>query len=261
MKRTVTAILCLILTLGAFTSCAGCGKHPTDPAAKGHDFLPQWSTNATHHWHDCSEKTCTAQIDRAEHTWGEPTLLKEATFQESGELKYVCTVCQRSKIDTVDFEGFEDSFWADLAKASNYKNFMLSEDTTVGDTYASATYRFTDDAVYLTSVNVESSETSTEEVGEATANRLRSYYTEFLGTVIGLGQKCDFVLISRTFSSSETFDVTIDGKACKISELNIELDEDLKVRRLIFVLTDADGVATKYECSLSEYGTTSKPAN
>ena len=259
MKRTITAILCLILTLGAFTSCSGCGKHPTDPAAKGHDFLPQWSTNATHHWHDCSDKTCTAQIDRAEHTWGEATLVKEATIDSDGELKSVCTVCQRSKIEYVEFKGFDASFWTDLAKASNYENYTLSESTITGDVYASALYYFTADKVYLTSVNVDTSEMTTEEVGEATAERLRSYYTNFLGTVIELGQKCEYVLISRSFASSESFDVTVDGKAYKISELKIELDDDLKVTKLDFVMTDAENSAVKYDYSFSAYGTTAKP--
>ena len=259
MKRTVTAILCLILTLGAFTSCAGCGKHPTDPAAKGHDYLPQWSTNATHHWHACSDKTCTAQIDRAEHTWGEATLVKEATIDSDGELKSVCTVCQRSKIEYVEFKNFESSFWADLAKASNYENYTLEENTTVGEVYASAIYSFTAETVYFTNVDVNSSEMTTEEVGEATAERLRSCYTSLFGTLIVLGEKCEFFPISRGFTSEETFDVTIDGKACKVSELMIELNEDHKVRKLAFVLTDAENNTTKYEINLRNYGTTVKP--
>jgi hypothetical protein len=259
MKRILTSILCLILVL-SFTSCAGCGKHPTDPAAKGHDYLDQWSTNATHHWHDCSDKTCTAQIDRAEHTWGEATLVKEATFKEAGELKYVCTVCQRSKIETVDFKGFDASFWADLCKAENFANVTLSENTTVAEVYASAIYYFTTEAVYLTSVNVDTSETTTEEVGEATAARLRSYYADFLATVIALGEKCEYIPISKSLSSSETFDVTVDGGAYKITELKIELDDSLKVSHLQFVMTNDRG-ATQYDISLSAYGTTKIPEN
>ena len=259
MKRILTSILCLILVL-SFTSCAGCGKHPTDPAAKGHDYLDQWSTNATHHWHDCSDKTCTAQIDRAEHTWGEPTLVKEATFKEAGELKYVCTVCQRSKIEYVEFKGFDASFWADLCKAENFANVTISENTTVAEVYASAIYYFTTEAVYLTSVNVDTSETTSEIVGEATAARLRAYYAEFLPTIIALGEKCEYIPISRSLASSDTFDVTVDGGAYKITELEIALDDSLKVERLQFVMTNDRG-ATQYDIVLSEYGTTKFPEN
>ena len=259
MKRILTSILCLILVL-SFTSCAGCGKHPTDPAAKGHDYLDQWSTNATHHWHDCSDKTCTAQIDKAEHTWSEPTLVKEATFKEAGELKSVCTVCQRSKIEYVEFKGFDASFWADLCKAENFANVTISENTTVAEVYASAIYYFTTEAVYLTSVNVDTSETTTEAVGEATAARLRTYYADFLATVIALGEKCEYIPISKSLSSSETFDVTVDGGAYKITELEIALDDSLKVSNLKFVMTNDRG-ATQYDISLSAYGTTKIPEN
>ena len=259
MKRILTSILCLILVL-SFTSCAGCGKHPTDPAAKGHDYLDQWSTNATHHWHDCSDKTCTAQIDKAEHTWGEPTLVKEATFKEAGELKYVCTVCQRSKIETVDFKGFDASFWADLCKAENFANITIAENTIVGEAYNSAYYRFNADGVHFTNVNTDTSETTSEIVGEATAARLRAYYAEFLPTIIAFGEKCEYIPISKSLASSDTFDVTVDGGAYKITELKIELDDSLKVERLQFVMTNDRG-ATQYDIVLSEYGTTKFPEN
>jgi hypothetical protein len=39
----------------------------------------------------------------------------------------------------------------------------------------------------------------------------------------------------------------------------IELNEDLKVRKLSFVLTDAENSTTKYEIDLRNYGTTAKP--
>lgn len=258
MKRILTSILCLILVL-SFTSCAGCGKHPTDPEAKGHDYLDQWSTNATHHWHACAEKTCNAQIDRAEHTWGEPTLVKEATVHEPGELKYVCTVCQRSKTEAVEFEGFETSFWTDLAKAENFANITIAENTTKGEQYDSAIYRFNASGVHLTSVNTVTSEQTSEIVGEATAERLRTFYSGLLSAVITLGEKCEYVPISRSFAASETVDVTVDGVAYKLSELSIELSSDLKASKLEFVLTTAEGAVTEYDLSLSDYGSTTFP--
>ena len=259
MKKIITSILCLCLLVGALSSCAGCGKHPTDPNAKGHNFLDQWSTNATYHWHDCSDKTCTVQIDKAEHTWGEPTLVKEATVHEHGELKYVCTVCARSKTEAVVFKGFDASFWADIAKAENFANITVAENTTQNEVYKSASYLFTAEAVHVTNINTDTSEMTSEVAGEATAQRLRTYYADLFSVVIALGEKCDYVEISRTFSSASTFDVTIDGTAYKLSELAIELDSDLKASKLNFVLTDAAGAATKYEISLSAYGTTKLP--
>lgn len=259
MKRIITSILCLCLLVGALSSCAGCGKHSTDPNAKGHDFLDQWSTNATYHWHDCSDKTCTVQIDKAEHTWGEPTLVKEATVDGSGELKYVCTVCDRSKTETVDFEGFDASIWTDLAKADNFANVTIEENITKNEVYKSAYYRINAEGVLVTTVNTESSETESEFVEEATAQRLRTYFTDVFTTIIPLGNQCVYVGISKNFTSDKTFDVTIDGVDYKLSELDISVTSESKVSSLKFVLTDAAGAASKYEISLSAYGTTKFP--
>jgi hypothetical protein len=144
--------------------------------------------------------------------------------------------------------------------AENFANVTISENTTVAEVYASAIYYFTTEAVYLTSVNVDTSETTTEAVGEATAARLRTYYAEFLPTIIALGEKCEYIPISRSLASSDTFDVTVDGGAYKITELEIALDDSLKVSNLKFVMTNDRG-ATEYDISLSAYGTTKIPEN
>ncbi len=92
----------------------------------GHGFLDQWMTNADEHWRICKYKTCTDEIDRAPHSWDSGTVLSEPTLEKDGETKYVCTVCGRTKIETVSFESqtqIKSKLWPEKIDDSAFDNF------------------------------------------------------------------------------------------------------------------------------------------
>ena len=84
----------LILTI-LFVTCmifcvTGC-KAP-EPAHE-HEFSDSWSKDGTYHWHAATCEHTTEVSGKAEHTFGDWTVTKEATCTEEGERKATCTVC------------------------------------------------------------------------------------------------------------------------------------------------------------------------
>lgn len=55
----------------------------------GHSYKTEWSTNETHHWYDCEK--CSEKNLYAEHSYGEWTVVTEATATEKGLEKRTCT--------------------------------------------------------------------------------------------------------------------------------------------------------------------------
>lgn len=126
----------------------------------GHGFLPQWSMNATHHWHDCKHKTCTETIDRGEHTWDDGVYSIEPTPSLDGELKYTCTVCKRTKTEVVTYDQVK---WTGTFEENAFENFMVkqsivspytSSDGTSTKIYEYIDYYFTKDAARSDSYSI-----------------------------------------------------------------------------------------------------------
>ena len=119
---------------------------------EGHGFLPQWSTNATHHWHDCKYKTCTETIDRGEHTWDDGVFNTEPTPTLDGEIKYTCTTCKRTKTEPITYDQVK---WSGTFDEKPFENFTVKQsivspytnpDGSVTSIYEYVDYFFTKDA-------------------------------------------------------------------------------------------------------------------
>ena len=89
---TVTAPTC---TEQGYTThvCSNCNDTYVDTYvdALNHDFVEKWSTNETHHWHECSR--CDEIAENDVHTFGEWDIITEATTDNKGTRSHVCTVC------------------------------------------------------------------------------------------------------------------------------------------------------------------------
>lgn len=72
-----------------------------------HTFDTQWSTDETHHWYKCTDAACSEQKDKAEHTFDEGIVEKEASSTEAGVKKYTCTVCGYAKTEAIVATGVE----------------------------------------------------------------------------------------------------------------------------------------------------------
>ena len=67
-----------------------------------HTYSTEWSKDETHHWHAASCEHTDLVSDKAEHTWDEGVVTLEPTVEEQGEKTYTCTVCSKTKVDTLD---------------------------------------------------------------------------------------------------------------------------------------------------------------
>ena len=107
----------------ADTTCNVCGYER--PA---HDHAATaWSSDATYHWHDCTVSGCGEQFDKAAHIWDEGTITTEATFTSDGEKTYTCTVCQKTKTETVTMEYIDVNFVKSDAEVQTKVRFTVAE--------------------------------------------------------------------------------------------------------------------------------------
>lgn len=107
----------------ADTTCNVCGYER--PA---HDHAATaWSSDATYHWHDCTVSGCGEQFDKAEHVWDEGTVTTPATFKSDGEKTYTCTVCEKTKTETVTMEYIDVNFVKSDAEVQTKVRFTVAE--------------------------------------------------------------------------------------------------------------------------------------
>ena len=107
----------------ADTTCNVCGYER--PA---HDHAATaWSSDATYHWHDCTVSGCGEQFDKAAHIWDEGTITTEATFTSDVEKTYTCTVCQKTKTETVTMEYIDVNFVKSDAEVQTKVRFTVAE--------------------------------------------------------------------------------------------------------------------------------------
>ena len=86
-------------------TCTKCGATKTEPInATGHSWKSEWTSDATHHWHECTNENCdvtdnSGKNGYAEHTGGKATCTEKAK----------CTVCgvKYGAIDPANHTGTE----------------------------------------------------------------------------------------------------------------------------------------------------------
>ena len=85
MKKQIglfTAILFAVSTL-----MVGCKAE-----VHAHTFAEEWSSDKTNHWHAATCEHTTEVSGKAEHTFGDWTVTKEATKEAEGSRERSCTV-------------------------------------------------------------------------------------------------------------------------------------------------------------------------
>lgn len=108
----------------ADTTCNVCGYVR---AAHTHAASAEWSKDATNHWHECTVSGCNEQLDKAAHTWDEGTVTTKATFTSDGEKTYTCTVCEKTKTETVTMEYIDVNFVKSDAEVQTKVRFTVAE--------------------------------------------------------------------------------------------------------------------------------------
>lgn len=127
MKKTIRMILSLVLVLvlGVALLVACNNKGGEEPET--HTYSATWSNDASEHWHQCTQDGHTDVADKAAHTWNEGTITTEATFTRDGEKTYTCTVCQKTKTETVTMEYIDVNFVKSDAEVQTKVRFTVTE--------------------------------------------------------------------------------------------------------------------------------------
>ena len=84
-------------------TCTVCGRTKTEtveklPESHTHSYGTEWKSDSNSHWHECS---CGEKSDTAAHTWDNGTVTVKPTTDREGEKTYTCTVCGKTKTETV----------------------------------------------------------------------------------------------------------------------------------------------------------------
>ena len=92
-------------------TCEVCKKTKTEeiPATgHTHNFSEAWSSDETHHWHECTD--CGDIADNAEHVWNDGEVTKTPTETKAGEKTYTCEVCEKTKTEEIPATGHTHDF-------------------------------------------------------------------------------------------------------------------------------------------------------
>ena len=95
--KTFTKFLAGAVTILAF-AMIGC---QTDTDTHEHTYSTEWSKDATSHWHAATCEHTSEVSDKADHTFGEAVVTKEATETETGIKTSTCTVCKYVKTESI----------------------------------------------------------------------------------------------------------------------------------------------------------------
>lgn len=106
MKKFLSLMLAVIMCFAVATTLASCGHE--------HEFKTDWSSDATHHWHACTDPECTESADKAEHSWD------AGTVKEFPNTEYACTVCGYKKTVAATTTVSADQWTAAMNLGENY---------------------------------------------------------------------------------------------------------------------------------------------
>lgn len=118
MKKFTSVILlvAMLLTVATLSAC-------------GHKCAPAdaWTTDATNHWHKCTDDSCTEIFDKALHVWNAGTVTKAATQEAAGTKTFTCDICKATRTESIPFTGMTKEEWAAAFVKTNFDNFTYTE--------------------------------------------------------------------------------------------------------------------------------------
>lgn len=106
-------------------TCNTCGYERA--AHTAHTAGTVWENDETNHWRECTASGCEEKLDTAAHTWNAGEITTPATFTSDGVKKYTCTVCQKTKTETVTMEYINVNFVKSDAEVQTKVRFTVAE--------------------------------------------------------------------------------------------------------------------------------------
>ena len=104
-------------------SCTVCGYKVTEAIEKLahiHKFATDWTKDKTHHWYAATCEHTTEVSGKAEHTFGNWTITKEATEEAEGSRERSCTVCGYTATEVIEKLAHTHKFATDWTKDGTY---------------------------------------------------------------------------------------------------------------------------------------------
>ena len=108
-------------------TCNTCGYERA--AHTAHTAGTVWENDETNHWRECTASGCEEKLDTAAHTWNAGEITTPATFTSDGEKTYTCTVCAKTKTESVAFECAEVPFEKSTVADKTYATITITDDT------------------------------------------------------------------------------------------------------------------------------------
>ena len=106
-------------------TCNTCGYERV--AHTAHTAGTVWENDETNHWHVCTASGCEEKLDTAAHTWNAGEITTPATFTSDGVKTYTCTVCEKTKTETVTMEYIDVNFVKSDAEVQTKVRFTVAE--------------------------------------------------------------------------------------------------------------------------------------
>ena len=89
-------------------NCTVCDYEQTEVIYHTHTYLDTWTSDETHHWHECE---CGDKSEKAVHSFGKWIVTKESTQDTPGERKRICSVCAYEQIEEFEHTHTYPNTW------------------------------------------------------------------------------------------------------------------------------------------------------
>lgn len=110
-KKTLISVVALILAFVlSLTVLTACKKNKGQNQVHEHSFSETWENDAENHWHVCTGEGCTEISAKAAHTWDSGVITQDATETEDGVKTFTCTVCGRTRTESISAIGYTMAF-------------------------------------------------------------------------------------------------------------------------------------------------------
>lgn len=139
MKKIISLLLGVCMLAAMMASC----QIPEQQQDPTHTFKTEWEKDATHHWHACEDEGCTETSDKAEHTWGKPTVT------DAKERVFTCTACGETKTEVIKTTVTAEEWAAAFDLGTNWSLFLTATHPTYNQTMTT-TYTRDNNKFYYT---------------------------------------------------------------------------------------------------------------
>lgn len=110
-----------------------------ETGAHSHSYESDWSNNDEYHWHACEDSTCVDCQDKVKHDFDEGTIVKPASMENKGTIKYTCRTCGKEVtksftkfVSDEDLPVEDEEEWKDSFDAEKCEWFSITESVDSG---------------------------------------------------------------------------------------------------------------------------------